>query len=323
MKVKEVLVKIKNKAIGIPTSFKQRLKKPVTCGKKKAKKANAKISKFLSDRKIKRWSRYILFALILIYLVQGNYENIMNIEIPEGNELKYKIVLEQVILTKTNVQVLAFGSIYVMTTILIILIRIPFSRVEHLKIFGLEYKLQAETQKEIAEKEVYNIRTRGDARLQFLETFEDLDVQEEFYKSILNEYSFEVEHTSELLATTIEDFFMKYLRIELQCGVLLVRNNRIDDELLNKESPLVRKLVKDVMTERNYVLTNQALAVPLVTDDPSGPWCILHIRSVDQEVMFTEADCLMVKLAWIRIKNIIYARVLEQILEYRDAKVIE
>ena len=258
--------------------------------------------------------KFLGFCCLFGYLLIGNMDVIMH---PPDQSLGYKTIAKMIVLTDTNLQVLAIGAAYALATGALYLLRLPFANIEQVKLPWLEIKEQIK-QTEMTEN-LKQLRESEVARFAFIQILGDPEIVADF-QNLMNGKSFDIYLTADLLARTIEDYYIENLGVVLPTRILLVEDGIIrDDNKFYSESPFVRKLIKEAITIGDYTCDKKpslsAIAVPLMIPDYPETQCVLYSESNGIDFVLGESDCKMVQISWSHIQNIQMLKYLGEELE--------
>lgn len=236
----------------------------------------------------------VIFVIGLVSLIKVNWGLLA--KPPAINSLTdFRTAIE----TQWNLRLFWLGIFYLVATACYFLLRLPFLNIEQLKVPGLEYKLQAQEQKKIADQVIETNRELELTRLNILNMF----TQPEFKKTVkhyVTRDQFDMTGALETLAASYRKYLLDGNNIEIRSGVVVVQNGTMVDSI--EDLPVKLQLVlHDVMKSGEKILTGDKLSIlafPVKGQEESSEYCLFYAQSLTPDIKLNEADYLMLITAW-------------------------
>lgn len=222
--------------------------------------------------------------------------------------------LWSILLTPLNVVLVGFGVTIALVILLFLLIRVLFSPLEEVTVFGVGYKTRSKiTHEAVQEMDVY--RKIDVLRM----TIIDVLGEPEFSGKISANYNretgaFEEYMTLMALCDLLETSYHGYIEeLDLSTGVVAVENGAIDPSHLNNVSTDIRNVLNKCFRGNEPVNEKgRILAVPLKLEEGDSVYCILYLKNSGK--IFNDADELFVKNLWRIIKSEVHLIILDSAL---------
>ncbi|KKM11084.1 hypothetical protein SY88_10135 [Clostridiales bacterium PH28_bin88] len=274
-----------------------------------ARKRLAALYKRFSDNKkrIKILTSDLLklaFIPLAVYLLWQNWPAIV---FPAGANNLQELIGRLV--NRPFTQLISVGTYLGLLIILYFLVQLPFMDLEQLKIFGVEYKRQAEQQKEVAQSTLSGVKVREKIRLCILESLADPAMGNEIAKMV-TDGKLEPLSAWAMLARLIEGTYMQVAGLRLEAGIAVIEGEKVN-EAEGTIGPVTEQAMlkahREQKTENRTLGESSVLAFPV--PGISGEVSLIFWMQNSVGIEFTEVDETMLQIAW------------QIILNYADLKV--
>lgn len=225
-----------------------------------------------------------------------NYDKIVD---PQG--------LLNVIQTPANLFVFKFIIVYALATVTYFLVRLPFQKIESLKVSssGVEYKTVAENAK-VADETLTALREAEYARMNILNTLSTPHVMNNI-KSLVNRNEINMTGGISLIAGIMQAYLLSSLNVKLHTSVIGVVNNVPEQDEYNRLKVNIQLLINEIANEETSWLIHEGrhsvIAVRFKWEAESTDYCILCLEADSKEWLFSKADYLLLDTAWNIIKR--------------------
>lgn len=255
-----------------------------------------------------KWKRRVssflhigITASIFSYLLYKNWGLIKSPVLPEGT----KVIegLQQLLLTEGNLQVIMVAVAFALTGVTYFLIKLPFVRLEHMKLLGFEYKLQAQAQlAETAQVATHSLKTAKEmerARLSYINTMASVDFMD-LIAPYVEEERISTFDVLQLINKILREGIWELVGINYGSGVIRVENNKLVEDDLHHLPLRVQSLIRNChqkqkdQTDEYEGCSMKAYLIRVDESDTS--YCIWYLDTKD--IVLTGADDLMIQTAW-------------------------
>ncbi|MGZ6330685.1 MAG: hypothetical protein ACXWM7_06750 [Parachlamydiaceae bacterium] len=265
-----------------------------------------RIQRWYKENKIadhlRKWANrffVMLFYAGLIYMIVDDWDGISK---QNYSNVRSMSDFWPLLLTRANIHVALIAGAYLLMSIALLIFRFPLQRFEQLKMFGVEYKLQAEKIEEKATEKIekqdayHRICFSVISQLQKDDDFYN-DIQECVTKDTTGEVKFEMkdglflalEAWTSTLRQNTPSFTIDY-------DILTVTNNKLVEEEIEMIDPKLALSARKAMRyeRENFYSENGTsyIAVPVKRGFPDDNYVLVCLHT--QDVLLTESDAVLI-----------------------------
>ncbi len=238
----------------------------------------------------------------LIYLSYQNWSTIINYD-----KIADQQGLLNVIQTPANLFVFKFGIVYALATVTYFLLKLPFQKIESLKVSssGVEYKTVAENAK-VADETLTALREAEYARMNILNTLSTPHVMNTI-KSLVNRNEINMAGGISLIAGIMQAYLLSSLNVKLHTSVIGVVNDVPEQDEYDRLKVNIQLLINEIVNEETPWLIHEGrhsvIVVRFKWEAENTDYCILCLEADSKEWLFSKADYLLLDTAWNIIKR--------------------